>query len=90
MTKLKYLSLKANQINSLDEALFEEANKLIELVLDKNDFTFLLKRLFVGLTNLENLSLDKNHISSLDKALFNETTKLTTLTLYKNDVTVFP
>ena len=36
LTNLEYLSLHKNQINTLDEALFTETNKLISLVLDEN------------------------------------------------------
>ena len=90
MGNLETLSLRRNWIKSLDEALFDETNKLIKLHLDENDLTVLPNGLFIGLQNLEILYLSKNQINSLDETLFAETNNLTKLHLDDNNLAVLP
>ena len=86
LPNLQYLDLSSNQINSLDEALFDETNQLISLYLSENDLTVLPNGLFKGMRNLEYLSLAGNRIHSLHENLFNETKKLIGINLYHNNL----
>jgi len=78
---LKLLSLKRNNIETIDKMSFAHLSSLTTLNLQQNNLTSIDAQLFKGLQNLTDLNIGYNQIHSIDPQIFSGLNKLEILEL---------
>ena len=84
---LKYLNLKHNGINQIENDTFNTFKNLMSLNLENNELTTLNKNIFIGLDCLKILKIEKNKITSIEDNTFEHLNSLIELDLKGNSLT---
>nr|AGU68275.1 third variable lymphocyte receptor [Eptatretus stoutii] len=90
LSKLTYLSLSTNQLQTLPVGVFDHLVNLNKLYLQENKLKSLPPRVFDSLTKLTYLSLDNNQLERLPNGVFDKLTQLGTLYLLNNQLRSVP
>nr|AIO11790.1 variable lymphocyte receptor type A [Petromyzon marinus] len=86
LTKLTWLALDNNQIESLPAGLFDQLAELKQLYLQGNQLKSLPPGAFSHLTKLTRLDLNINQLQSIPKGVFDRLTNLQDLRLHTNQL----
>jgi len=90
LTKLRYLTLFRNQIESIHPKAFQAQKRVIKLYLSYNYLTSLPSGLFASLSKLDGLFISNNRLESLPEDILNPLPKLKTLYLFDNKLKSLP
>lgn len=85
LSKLRFLYLHENHIDSIDEDAFVDLVSLESLILGSNRISFLASNTFASQKSLKKLSLDDNQIQSLHLTTFHSLLNLEQLSLQFNE-----
>ncbi len=86
MTRIQYLHLEYNNIESIETYGLNGPATLIEIHLNHNNLQNLASEAFYGLTGLQKLKLNNNKLKSLDYEVFNSLSQLQELYLQNNEL----
>ena len=86
LTELEYLYLFDSPICTIEERLFKNNNKLVELDLGHTYIKTIPPNTFHNLINLELLDLQGNYLTNVPVSLFRNNKKLKYLNLENNDL----
>lgn len=70
LTELRFLDLKHNHIQKIDEDAFKDLKHLNYLILSDNNLTSFEENTFQNIPNLQSLGLLKLNITSINKSTF--------------------
>ncbi|XP_034146860.1 slit homolog 2 protein isoform X4 [Esox lucius] len=87
LPQLKKINLSNNRISDIEEAAFEGAIGVSELVLTSNRLENIHQRMFLGLTGLRTLMLRSNRINCVSNSSFVGLSSVRLLSLYDNLIT---
>ena len=86
LTRLKFLSLQGNHLQTLNGYLFQNLLKIQELLLNHNRLHSLPKNIFENLIELKNISISNNQIESLTSDHFRNNKKIEKIFLDSNKI----
>ena len=84
LNSLMYLSLKGNQLVTLEIALFQNLTELVILVLSENNLRSFHSDTFMNLVNLNKLYLGRNNLVDIPNSTFSHLRNLSLLDLSNN------